>query len=65
MGGTGAQICVERGLGGIVAITPIVVEVWTSLRWNDRGYIGSERDSYIPIDCVRSCPSHQREWVPW
>jgi hypothetical protein len=26
-GGTDTQICVERGVGGIVAITPIAVEV--------------------------------------
>jgi hypothetical protein len=39
MGGTCARICVERGVGGIVAITPVVVEVWTSWWWNDRGHV--------------------------
>jgi hypothetical protein len=29
-GGTGARIRVERGVGGIVAVTSIAVEVWMS-----------------------------------
>jgi hypothetical protein len=40
MGGTYARICVERGLGGIVAITPVAVEVWMSSWWNDRIMLG-------------------------
>jgi hypothetical protein len=35
MGGTGAQIYVERGIGGTMAITPFVVEIWMSSWWND------------------------------
>jgi hypothetical protein len=31
--------------------------------WNDRGHVGSERGSRAPVDCVRSRPSHRREWV--
>jgi hypothetical protein len=39
-GGTGAQICVERGLGGIVVVAPVVVEVWMPSWWNDRVMLG-------------------------
>jgi hypothetical protein len=63
-GGTGAQICVKRGLGGIVAITTITVEIWMSSWWNDRGYVGSGRGSRAPVDCARSRPSHRRVRVP-
>jgi hypothetical protein len=31
-----AGICVERGLGSTVAVTPIAVEAWTPSWWNDR-----------------------------
>jgi hypothetical protein len=65
MGGTGARICVERGVGGIVVVTPVAVEVWSSSSWNDRAQVGSERGCRVPIDCARSHPSHQRECVPW
>jgi hypothetical protein len=58
MGGVCAQICVERELGGIVAVTPIAIEVWTSSWWNDWSHVGSKRGSHVPIHCVRSCPSH-------
>jgi hypothetical protein len=60
----GAHICVERGLGGIVIVTPIAVEVWMSWWWNDRGHVESGRDSRAPVDCARSCLSHQWERVP-
>jgi hypothetical protein len=60
----GVWICVERGLGGIVAVTSIAVKVWMSWWWNDRGHVGSGRGSRAPIDCARSCPSHQQERVP-
>jgi hypothetical protein len=63
--GTGARIRVERGVGGIVAITPIAAEVWMSSWWNDRGHVGSERGSCAPIHHARSLPSYRREWVPW
>jgi hypothetical protein len=65
MGGTGAQICVERGVGGIVVIAPVAVEVWMSLWWNDRGHVRSEHGSRAPIHYAWSRPSHRREWVPW
>jgi hypothetical protein len=61
----GVQIFVERGLGGIVVVTPIAIEVWMSSWWTDRGHVGSGRGSHAPIDCARSCLSHRREWVPW
>jgi hypothetical protein len=32
----GARICVEREVGGIVAVTPVAVEVWMSSWWNGR-----------------------------
>jgi hypothetical protein len=51
------------GVGGIVAITPIAIEVWTSLWWNDRGHVGSERGSHAPIHCAWSCSSDRWEWV--
>jgi hypothetical protein len=55
----------REGLGGIVAVTPIAVEVWTSSSWNDRGHVGSERGSHAPVHSAQSCSSHRREWVPW
>jgi hypothetical protein len=64
MGGTGAQICVERGLCGIVVVTPVVVELWMPSWWNDRGHAGSRRGSRAPVDYARSRLSHRREWVP-
>jgi hypothetical protein len=45
----GAQICVKRGVGGIVAITLVTVEVWMSPWWNDRGHVGSGRGSRAPV----------------
>jgi hypothetical protein len=65
IGGTCAQICVERRLGGIVAVTPIAVKVWTSSSWNDRGHVGSKCGSRAPVYCARSYPSHRLEWVSW
>jgi hypothetical protein len=59
----GAQICEERGLGGIVVVTPIAAEVWVSW-WNDRSHVGSGCGFRAPVDCVRSRPSHRRERVP-
>jgi hypothetical protein len=44
--------------------TPIVVEVWMSLWWNDRGHVESGRGSHAPVDCAQSRPSHQWERVP-
>jgi hypothetical protein len=38
--GTSTRICVERGVGGIVAITPVAVEVCMSSWWNDRVMLG-------------------------
>jgi hypothetical protein len=61
MGGTGARICTERRLGGIVAVTPVAVEVWMSSWWNDWGHVGSERGSHVPNHCVRSRSSHRAE----
>jgi hypothetical protein len=60
----GAQICVERGLGGIVIITPIAIELWMSSWWNDQGHVESGCGSHAPVDYARSCPSHRWEWVP-
>jgi hypothetical protein len=39
MSSTCAQICIERGLGGTVTVTPITVEVWMSSWRNDRGHV--------------------------
>jgi hypothetical protein len=55
----GARICVERGLGSIVVVTPVVVEVWVLSWWNDRGYVGLGRGSRAPVDCARSRLSHR------
>jgi hypothetical protein len=60
----GARICIERGLGGIVVVIPVAVEVWMSSWWNDRGHVRSGRGSRTAVDCARSCPSHRRERVP-
>jgi hypothetical protein len=48
----GVRICIERGLGGIVVVTPIAVEVWMSSWWNDRGHVGLGRGSRAPVDCA-------------
>jgi hypothetical protein len=61
----GVWIYVERRLGGIVVITPVAIEVWMSLWWNNRGHAGSGRGSRAPVDCARSRPSHLWERVPW
>jgi hypothetical protein len=63
MGGACAWICVERGLGTIVVVTPVVVEAWTPSWWNDRGHVESYHGSHAPVHCVWSCPSHHYEWV--
>jgi hypothetical protein len=60
----GAQICIEKGLGGIVVVTPIAIEVWVSSWWNDRGHVGSRHGSCAPVDGARSRLSHRRERVP-
>jgi hypothetical protein len=60
----GTQICVEKGLSGIVVVTPVAVEVWMSSWWNDRGHVGLGRGSRALVDYTQSCPSHWREWVP-
>jgi hypothetical protein len=60
----GARIYVERGLGGIVVVTPVAVEVWMSWWWNDRGHVGLGRGSCATVDCAWSRPSHRRERVP-
>jgi hypothetical protein len=64
MGGMGARICVERGLGGIIVVTLIAIEVWASLWWNDRGHVGSERGSHTLVPCAWSCLSHLQGWAP-
>jgi hypothetical protein len=58
-----AQICVEKGLGSIMVVTPIPIEVWMSWWWNDRGHVGSERGSRATVDYARSHLSHRRERV--
>jgi hypothetical protein len=65
MGGTDTRIHIERGLGGIVVVTPVAIEVWVSSWWNDRGRVGSKRGSHAPVHCAQSRPPHRREWVPW
>jgi hypothetical protein len=42
-----------------VVITSIVVEVWISSWWNDRGHVRSGRDFRAPVDYARSHPSHR------
>jgi hypothetical protein len=44
-----ARIYVESRVGGIVAVTPVAVEVWTSWWWNDRGHV------WIRAGFPRSC----------
>jgi hypothetical protein len=63
MGYMGARICIEMGLGGIVIVTPVAVEVWMPLWWNDRGHVESGRGSCAPVDRARSRPSHRWERV--
>jgi hypothetical protein len=41
MGGACTWICVERGLGSTVAVTPVAVEAWTPSWWNDWGHVES------------------------
>jgi hypothetical protein len=60
----GTWIFIERGLGGIVVVTPIAVEVCLASWWNDQGHVRSGCDSCAPVDCAWSRPSHRREWVP-
>jgi hypothetical protein len=59
----GARICLEMGLGGIVVVTPVAVEVWMSSWWNGQGHVGSGHGFRAPIDCARSGPSHRWERV--
>jgi hypothetical protein len=51
----------REGVGGIVVVTPVAVEVWMLSWWNDRGRVGLERGSHGPVHCARSCPSHRWE----
>jgi hypothetical protein len=60
----GVRIRVERGLGGIVVVTPVAVEVWMSSWWNDQGHVRLGRGSRASVECARSRLSHRREWVP-
>jgi hypothetical protein len=64
----GAWIHVERGLGGIMVVTPIAIEVWMSSCWNDRGHVVLGRGSRAPVDSARSHPfiggSKCRDWGP-
>jgi hypothetical protein len=60
----GAQICVERELGGTVVVIPVAIEVRMSSWRNDRGHVGSGRGSCAPVDCAWSCLSHRQEQVP-
>jgi hypothetical protein len=55
----------KEGVGGIVVVTPVAVEVWSSSWWNEQSHVGSERGSHVPIHCAGLCPSHQWEWAPW
>jgi hypothetical protein len=61
-----ARICVERGLGGIVIVTPVAMEVWMSSWWNDRGHIESGRGPRASVCCARSLRpiggSGRRDW---
>jgi hypothetical protein len=59
-----ARICVERGLAGIVIVTPVTIEVWMSSWWNDRGLVESGRGSRAPVDYAWSRPSYWWERVP-
>jgi hypothetical protein len=56
MGEMDAWVCIERGLGGMVIIIPVAVEVWMTSWWNDRGHVESGRGSCAPIDYAWSCP---------
>jgi hypothetical protein len=60
----GFQICVEKGLGGIMIVTPVAVEVWMLSWWNDRGHVESGHSSRAPIDYAQSRASHWWERVP-
>jgi hypothetical protein len=52
MGDMGTQICVEKGLSGIVVVTPVAVEVWMSSWWNDWGHVGLGHGSRALVDCT-------------
>jgi hypothetical protein len=49
----------REGVGGIVVVTLVAVEVWTSSWWNDRSHVGLEHGLHVPIHCAGSCLSHQ------
>jgi hypothetical protein len=51
------RIRVERGLGGIMVVTPTAIEVWMSSCWNDRGHVVLGHGSRAPVDCAWSRPS--------
>jgi hypothetical protein len=48
MGGPCVRICVERGLGGTVVVTPIAIEVWMSSWWNDWSHVIWYHGSHAP-----------------
>jgi hypothetical protein len=50
MGGACTRICLERGLGGIVVVTPVAVEVWTSSWWNDQSHVWIR--AQFPCSCL-------------
>jgi hypothetical protein len=54
----------REGLGGIVVITSVVVEVWMPSWWNNGDHVGSGRGSRAPVDYAWSRPSHRWERVP-
>jgi hypothetical protein len=60
----GAWIYVEMGLGGIVIVTPVAIEVWMLSWWNDRGRVGLGCGFRALVGYVRSRPSHRCERVP-
>jgi hypothetical protein len=47
--GAYAGIFVARGLDDIAAVTPVVVEVWMSSWWNDRGHVESGDHSFASL----------------
>jgi hypothetical protein len=60
----GARIYVEGGLGGIVVVIPVAVEVWMLSSWNDRGHVRLGRGSRTAVDYAWSHLSHRWERVP-
>jgi hypothetical protein len=42
-----------------VIVTPVAVEVWMPLWWNDLGHVESGCGSRAPVDRARSRPSHR------